>query len=397
MVFTFAKLSATLAVSHFRTTLARGDRVSRVANFRHLGRTCRLPSDTDFEKRGPGLRVLLTGGAGYIGSHVAVELLEQNHTVIVADSLANSSDESLRRVQSIAGASLDFHMIDLTDEEATLALFEQVHVDAVMHFAGSKSVGESLSNPLEYYRNNVGSALSVLSAMKSHGVTKFVFSSSATVYEEPAPLPAPETAATGLRLANPYGRTKAMIESILLDLANADPLFEASILRYFNPVGAHASGLIGEDPRGTPNNLMPFVSQVATGQREKVLVFGDKYDTPDGTGVRDYIHVVDLAHGHIAALDHLSPGVQVFNLGTGRGSSVLEVIAAYSAAAGRTIPFEVVAARDGDVATSYADVSRAETVLGWKATRTLQDSCEDSWRWQSANPDGYAILPERIE
>lgn len=337
------------------------------------------------------MRVLLTGGAGYIGSHTAVELLERGYDVTILDSFVNSNAEAVRRVEYITKKSPSVHVADLTDASQVEEVFESHPIDAVVHFAGLKSVAESVSNPLEYYRNNLDSTLVLLDAMARWQVTDLVFSSSATVYERSATNPVAENGKTGLDLANPYGRTKAMIERILEDLAVADPTLRIAILRYFNPVGAHPSGLMGEDPKGTPNNLMPYVSQVALGKRERIAVFGDRYDTPDGTGVRDYVHVVDLAAGHVAALRALRPGVEAFNLGTGRGASVLDVITAFSEVVQRQLPFEIVAPRPGDVASSFADVSKSRIRLGWEAQLDLKQACEDAWRWQSMNPDGYRI------
>jgi UDP-glucose 4-epimerase len=335
------------------------------------------------------MRVLLTGGAGYIGSHTAVELLKSGHDVTVLDNLANSNVESIRRVEHITGRKVSLHIGDLTNSGDVETVFAGETIDAVVHFAGLKSVAESVSMPLEYYRNNIDSTLVLLDAMTRWQVKDLVFSSSATVYEPDGSNPVSESGTVGLDLANPYGRTKAMIEHILRDFAVADAGMRIAILRYFNPVGAHPSGLIGEDPKGIPNNLMPYVSQVAQGKRDRVSVFGDQYETHDGTGVRDYVHVVDLAAGHVAALAGLAPGVDAFNLGTGRGASVLEVIDAFSSVIERPVPFEIVAPRPGDVASSFADVSKSKSVLGWEAKLTLEDACADAWRWQSSNPDGY--------
>jgi UDP-glucose 4-epimerase len=336
------------------------------------------------------MRVLLTGGAGYIGSHTAVELLRRGHEVVVADNLANSDRESLRRVEVITGITVNFNIVDMTDAVQVENLLAKSHIDAVVHFAGFKAVGESVVNPLEYYRNNLDSTLVLLEGMARNSIKKLVFSSSATVYEEPSSLPVAESAAVGLDVSNPYGRTKAMNERILMDVAASDDSLQVAILRYFNPVGAHESGLIGEDPQDVPNNLMPYVSQVAVGLRDHVSVFGSGYDTPDGTGVRDYIHVMDLASGHAAALENLSPGAEAFNLGTGRGSTVLEVIDTYARVSGRPIPYEICDARPGDVASSVADVRKAERQFNWRASRTLEEACRDAWRWQSTNPEGYS-------
>ncbi|MCU1419401.1 MAG: galE [Mycetocola sp.] len=335
------------------------------------------------------MRVLLTGGAGYIGSHTVVELLQSGHDVTVLHNLVNSNVESVRRVEDITGRKLTLHIGDLTDAAQVEKVFAHEPIDAVVHFAGLKSVAESVSKPHEYYRNNIDSTLVLLDAMARWGVKDLVFSSSATVYDPNGVNPVSESGTVGFDLANPYGRTKATIEHILMDLAVANPELRIAMLRYFNPVGAHPSGLIGEDPKVVPNNLMPYVSQVAQGKRDRVLVFGDQYDTHDGTGVRDYVHVVDLAAGHVAALAGLRPGAEAFNLGTGRGASVLQVIDAFSAVIERPVPYEIVAPRAGDVASSYADVSKSREVLGWEAKLTLEDACADAWRWQSRNPNGY--------
>jgi UDP-glucose 4-epimerase len=335
-------------------------------------------------------RILVTGGAGYIGSHTVLELLEAGYDVTVVDNLSNSSEESLKRVQEITGKQVDFVKADLCDPAAVEDLFGEQNFDAVIHFAGLKAVGESVSKPLLYYRNNIDSTLVLCEVMQKHGVKKLVFSSSATVYGTPEELPLKETSRVGVGVTNPYGQTKFMIEQMLRDLAVADPSWQITVLRYFNPIGAHASGKIGEDPNGIPNNLLPFVAQVAVGKRDMVQVFGDDYDTPDGTGVRDYIHVVDLAKGHLAALEHLHDGVETYNLGTGTGVSVLEVIKAFGEAAGKEIPYKVVERRPGDVASNYADCTKAARQLGWKAEKTLADACADSWRWQSGNPNGYS-------
>ncbi|SEN97180.1 UDP-glucose 4-epimerase [Cryobacterium luteum] len=336
------------------------------------------------------MRILLTGGAGYIGSHTCVELLMRGHDVVVIDNLSNSSQESLRRVQEITGRDVELHVGDLTSPSAAKEPFLAGQIDAVVHFAGLKAVGESVSNPLAYYQANLGSTLVLLETMAEFGVKKFVFSSSATVYGDPDTLPSKEDSPSGLNLSNPYGRTKAMIEQILADASQADPSLQIVVLRYFNPIGAHISGRIGEDPRQVPNNLLPFVSQVAIGIRKSVAVFGNAYPTPDGTGVRDYIHVMDLAEGHAAALEHLEPGIETYNLGTGRGASVLEIIAAFTRVSGREIPYEIVPARAGDIASSYADVTKAARRLNWVASRSLDVACRDAWAWQAANPTGFA-------
>lgn len=334
--------------------------------------------------------ILVTGGAGYIGSHTLIELIANNFNVVVIDNLANSSAESLRRVEAIAGSEIPFVQADVRDRAALDEIFTTYTIDAVIHFAGLKAVGESVAKPLEYYDNNLSSTLVLLNAMRRHSVKQLVFSSSATVYGTPSDLPLRETSPVGSGLTNPYGKTKYMIEEILRDYCAAHPDFEAAILRYFNPIGAHESGRIGEDPNGIPNNLLPYVAQVAVGKLEKVGVFGDDYDTPDGTGVRDYIHVVDLARGHVAALQHMVPGANVYNLGTGRGVSVLEIIKAFSRACGRDLPYEIKPRRAGDIAACYADCSKAERELGWRAELSIEDACRDSWRWQSQNPNGYA-------
>ncbi len=335
-------------------------------------------------------KVLVTGGAGYIGSHMVLCLLEAGHDVVVLDNLANSSAESLARVAELTGRTPEFVELDLLDAAGVNALFASSNFDSVIHFAGLKAVGESVAKPLWYYQNNIVGTLNLLASMEKHGVRSLVFSSSATVYGASEEVPLIEK--MPLDATNPYGRTKEQIEDILTDLGAADPTWRVALLRYFNPVGAHESGRIGEDPTGVPNNLLPFVAQVAVGRREKVMVFGNDYPTPDGTGVRDYIHVMDLAAGHLAALDYLGSheGVFTWNLGTGNGSSVLEVIAAFGDAAGAPIPFEFAARRPGDAAVSYADPSAALADLGWSAHRNLAQMCADHWRWQKNNPNGYA-------
>ena len=338
----------------------------------------------------PAMKVLVTGGAGYIGSHTCVELMLAGHDVVVVDNLCNSHSVVLERISRIVGRPAEFARADVRDAEALSGVFARHRFDAVIHFAGLKAVGESFEKPLEYYDNNVQGALSLCRAMAEAEVGALVFSSSATVYGSASSMPVNEDAPLGP--TNPYGQTKWMVERILGDLAASNPaLWRVALLRYFNPVGAHSSGLIGEDPQGVPNNLMPNIAQVAAGVREKVRVFGSDYPTRDGTGVRDYIHVVDLARGHLAALDALRRERRGFtvNLGTGRGISVLEAVRAFERASGRTIPMEKVARRAGDVAESYADPSRAERLLGWKAVYGLEDMCRDAWRWQSMNPYGY--------
>ncbi len=337
-----------------------------------------------------GRSILVTGGAGYIGSHTCVELLQAGCDVTVLDNLCNSSEVALDRVREIAGRAVRFVRLDLLEGEGVAGILADGRFDAVIHFAGLKAVGESVSLPLRYFHNNLTGTLVLLKAMREHGPRRLVFSSSATVYGDPASVPIRED--FPLSATNPYGRTKLMIEEILMDLARAERDWSLIALRYFNPVGAHPSGRIGEDPRGIPNNLMPYVMQVAVGKHPFLSVFGDDYPTPDGTGVRDYIHVVDLAEGHLAALRALdsTKGFVPYNLGTGRGYSVLEAVAAAERASGRRVPHKIVARRPGDVATCYADPSLAARALGWKATRDLDAMCVDAWRWQRQNPDGYA-------
>ena len=333
---------------------------------------------------------LVTGGTGYIGSHMLIELINNNFEVVVIDNLANSSRESLRRVEQITGHEIPFIESDVRDRSVLDDIFTTYSIDSVIHFAGLKAVGESVAKPLEYYDNNLVSTMALLEAMRKHGVKQLVFSSSATVYGSPSELPLRETSTVGVGLTNPYGKTKYMIEQIIQDYCAADPAFEATILRYFNPIGAHESGQIGEDPNGIPNNLLPYVAQVAVGKLQSVGVFGDDYDTPDGTGVRDYIHVVDLARGHVAALQHMKAGANVYNLGTGSGTSVLEIIKAFSKACGRDLPYEIKPRRTGDIAACYADCSKAERELGWRAELSIEQACADSWRWQSQNPNGFS-------
>jgi UDP-glucose 4-epimerase len=335
-------------------------------------------------------RILVTGGAGFIGSHCCLLLLEAGHEVTVVDNLQNSSQESLRRVEQLSGRKLEFHRVDLLDANALDEVFRTATPQAVIHFAGLKAVGESVQEPLRYFHNNVIGTLHLLEAMRSHDVRDLIFSSSATVYGDPETVPIREDAP--LAATNPYGRTKLMIEDILRDLAVSEDGWHIALLRYFNPIGAHESGTIGEDPQGPPNNLMPYVMQVAVGRREGVAVFGDDYDTADGTGIRDYIHVVDLVEGHLAALRNVSSiaGCEAFNLGAGAGTSVFELLAASERAVGHAIPHEVVGRRPGDIATCYADATKASERLGWKARRGIEQMCEDHWRWQSNNPQGYA-------
>ena len=335
------------------------------------------------------MRILVTGGAGYIGSHTCVELLNAGYDVTVVDNLANSKLEAIHRVEELAGRKVDFHMVDLLDRDGLTAAFDAAPIDAVIHFAGLKAVGESVAQPLRYYHNNITGTLILLEVMGAHNVKDIVFSSSATVYGDPARVPITED--MPLHATNPYGQTKLMIEQILRDLWVADHTWNIALLRYFNPVGAHPSGRIGEDPSGIPNNLMPFIAKVAVGQLPELRVFGNDYPTPDGTGVRDYIHVVDVAIGHVKALDRLAagPGVLTLNLGTGRGHSVLEMIAAFEKASGRPIPYRIVERRPGDVAAVYADPALANRELRWSAARGVDEMCADTWRWQSNNPQGY--------
>ena len=335
------------------------------------------------------MKILVTGGAGYIGSHTCLELLKAGYEVVVVDNLSNSKEESLRRVQGLAGRSLDFHKVDLLDRAALEAVFQRYKIQSVIHFAGLKAVGESVSVPLRYYQNNVAGTLVLCEVMQAHGVKDLVFSSSCTVYGQPQRVPITED--FPLSATNPYGRSKLMIEDILRDLYVADASWNIALLRYFNPVGAHPSGRIGEDPRGIPNNLLPFIAQVAVGRLERLSIFGGDYPTLDGTGVRDYIHVVDLALGHIAAVQKLAqkPGVAAYNLGTGQGYSVLEMVAAFERACGKPIPYQIVDRRPGDIAETYADPSWAQRQLGWSAHKGLDEMCADVWRWQSENPNGY--------
>ena len=335
------------------------------------------------------MKILVTGGAGYIGSHTCVELLNTGYEVVVLDNLSNSSEIALERVQHITGKTLDFVNADLLDKAAVDALFQAHTIDAVIHFAGLKAVGESVAQPLRYYNNNITGTLNLLEVMDAHDVRALVFSSSATVYGDPASLPILED--FPLSVTNPYGRTKLMVEDMLRDMSLADSRWQFALLRYFNPVGAHESGLIGEDPQGIPNNLCPFIAKVAIGNLDQVQVFGNDYDTPDGTGVRDYIHVVDLALGHIQVLPRLTSqqGVLTYNLGTGNGFSVLEMIHGFERACGHAIPYQIVDRRPGDIAACYADAALAKAELDWQATRTIDDMCQDTWRWQQQNPQGY--------
>lgn len=338
------------------------------------------------------MHILVTGGAGFIGSHTCLELLQSDYDVTVVDNLINSKFESLRRVQALAGKSLSFHRVDLLDRNGLEAVFQTARFDAVIHFAGLKSPTESVSWPLRYYHNNLTGTLNLCQVMGEHQVKSMIFSSSAAVYGEPASVPIREDAPCHQQ-ANPYGRTKRMIELMLQDLHSSDPEWKIVILRYFNPVGAHPSGQIGEDPLDTPNNLLPYITQVAVGQRPYLRVWGDDYPTPDGTGIRDYIHVVDLALGHIKALEQMSTtpkfGLEIYNLGSNRGYSVLEVVSAFEQVCGKKIPYRILARRPGDVAVSYADARKANRELGWLAQRGIEEICRDSWRWQSNNPRGY--------
>lgn len=336
------------------------------------------------------MNVLVTGGAGYIGSHTCVELLQRDCNVVVIDNLVNSSEKSLDRVRDITGKDLTFYQNDVRDREALDNIFSKHDIDCVIHFAGLKAVGQSVAMPLEYYDNNLFSTVRLCEAMREHGVKNIVFSSSATVYSGDNEMPLMEASKTGM-CTNPYGWTKYMSEQILRDTVNACEDWSVTLLRYFNPIGAHPSGLIGEDPRGIPNNLMPYISQVAVGKLDHLSIFGNDYPTPDGTGVRDYIHVCDLASGHVAAIDYMRNhrGENVFNLGTGNGYSVLEMVQSFERVTGQKVPYEIVDRRPGDLATVYADTSKSAAELGWKAKYNLDDMCRDAWKWQSSNPNGF--------
>lgn len=336
------------------------------------------------------MAILVTGGAGYIGSHTCVELLNAGYDVVVVDNLYNSSEKALQRVEQITGKKVKFYEVDLLDQPALKDVFDKETIESVIHFAGFKAVGESVHKPLEYYHNNITGTLILCDEMRKHGVKDIVFSSSATVYGDPAEIPITEHCPKG-EITNPYGRTKGMLEQILTDLHTADDEWNVVLLRYFNPIGAHESGLIGEDPKGIPNNLVPYIAQVAVGKLEYLNVFGNDYDTPDGTGVRDYIHVVDLAKGHVKAVKKLTDkeGVSIYNLGTGVGYSVLDVLHAYEKACGKTLKYEIKPRRDGDVAVCYSDSAKAKKELGWVAEKGIEEMCADSWKWQSMNPDGY--------
>lgn len=337
------------------------------------------------------MKILVTGGAGYIGSHTCVELLNEDYEVVIVDNLYNSNEKAVDRIMQITGKEVKFYNADIRDYEAMSKIFADERPDAVIHFAGLKAVGESVAKPLEYYENNIGGTLILCKAMRENGCKNIIFSSSATVYGDPAFIPITEECPKGV-CTNPYGWTKHMLEQILTDLHTADTEWNVVLLRYFNPIGAHKSGLIGEDPKGIPNNLLPYVAQVAIGKLKCLGVFGDDYDTPDGTGVRDYIHVVDLAIGHVRAIDKIKekPGVKVYNLGTGKGYSVLDVVKAFEKACGHEIPYEIKPRRAGDIATCYSDASLAKKELGWEAQYDIDEMCADSWRWQSMNPNGYA-------
>ena len=336
------------------------------------------------------MKILVTGGAGYIGSHTCIQLLEAGHEIVVVDNFYNSKYEAVRRIRELSGKDFPFYEADVCDSEAVEKIFSENKIDAIIHFAGLKAVGESVRIPLRYYDNNLTSTLVLLKAMEKHGVKNFVFSSSATVYGNPASVPITED--FPLSTTNPYGTTKLMIEQILKDIAHADPEFNPIILRYFNPVGAHRSGRIGEDPNGIPNNLVPYITQVAIGKLDHLNVVGGDYPTPDGTGVRDYIHVEDLAAGHVAALKKFEEphcGLKIYNLGTGHGYSVLQIVEAFRKATGKEIPYVITDRRPGDIPECYADPAKAKAELGWEAKKTLADMAEDSWRWQKQNPNGY--------
>ncbi|MDD7389333.1 MAG: UDP-glucose 4-epimerase GalE [Lachnospiraceae bacterium] len=336
------------------------------------------------------MAILVTGGAGYIGSHTCVELLNEGYEVVVVDNLYNSSRKAIERVEEITGRHVTFYEADILDREAMEMIFTKESIDSVIHFAGLKAVGESVAKPLEYYYNNITGTLVLCDVMRKHGCKNIVFSSSATVYGDPAFVPITEECPKG-KITNPYGQTKGMLEQILTDFNVADPEWNVILLRYFNPIGAHKSGKIGEDPKGIPNNLLPYIAQVAIGKRECLSVFGDDYNTPDGTGVRDYIHVVDLAVGHVKAIKKLeeNKGVLIYNLGTGHGYSVLQVVHAFEKACGHPINYKIAPRRPGDIDCCYADSSKAKAELGWEAVYGIDEMCEDSWRWQSQNPNGY--------
>ncbi|MBD5548641.1 MAG: UDP-glucose 4-epimerase GalE [Lachnospiraceae bacterium] len=336
------------------------------------------------------MAVLVTGGAGYIGSHTVVELQNAGYDVVVVDNLSNSSEKSLQRVEKLTGKSVPFYKADILDRGALNSIFDKERIDACIHFAGLKAVGESVQKPWEYYENNISGTLTLVDVMRKHGVKNLIFSSSATVYGNPAIIPITEECPKG-QCTNPYGWTKSMLEQILMDIQKADSEWNIILLRYFNPIGAHKSGTIGENPNGIPNNLMPYITQVAVGKLKELGVFGDDYDTPDGTGVRDYIHVVDLAAGHVKALKKIEAkaGFCIYNLGTGTGYSVLDIVKNFEAATGVKIPYVIKDRRAGDIAACYADASKAKKELGWEAQYGIEEMCADSWRWQSNNPNGY--------
>lgn len=336
------------------------------------------------------MAILVTGGAGYIGSHTCIELLKAGYDVVVVDNLYNSSEKAIKRVEEISGKNVTFYKADILDREKLNEIFDKESIDSVIHFAGLKAVGESVAKPLEYYHNNMTGTFILCEVMRDHNVKNIIFSSSATVYGDPAFIPITEECPKG-KITNPYGQTKGMLEQVLTDLHVADSEWNVVLLRYFNPIGAHKSGLIGEDPKGIPNNLVPYIAQVAVGKLDCLGVFGDDYDTPDGTGVRDYIHVVDLAVGHVKALKKIEEkaGVNIYNLGTGNGYSVLQVVKAFEKACGKPIKYQIKPRRAGDIATCYSDAAKAKEELGWVAERGIEEMCEDSWRWQSNNPNGY--------
>ena len=336
------------------------------------------------------MNILLCGGAGYIGSHTAIELDKAGHSVVVVDNLVNSNPESLRRVGKIIGKEIPFYEADVRDAEALDKIFKENKIDAVIHFAGLKAVGESVEKPLEYYHNNMTGTFILMDVMRKNGVKNIIFSSSATVYGDPAIIPITEECPKG-QCTNPYGQTKSMLEQVMIDVQKADPEWNVVLLRYFNPIGAHQSGTIGENPNGIPNNLMPYITQTAVGKRKELGVFGNDYDTPDGTGVRDYIHVCDLASGHVAALKAINRkcGLAIYNLGTGHGYSVLDVVKAFIKVNGVDVPYVIKPRRAGDIATCYCDPSKAKAELGWEAKYDIEDMCRDSWNWQKNNPDGY--------
>lgn len=336
------------------------------------------------------MNVLVTGGNGYIGSHTVIELIENGYDVVVLDNLSNSSLKCMERVEKIVGRKIKFYEADIRDKKALDDIFDKESIDVCIHFAGLKAVGESVKKPLEYYENNMSGTLNLLEVMRNHNVKNMIFSSSATVYGDPAQIPITEETPKGI-CTNPYGWTKSMLEQVMMDLQHADPEWNVVLLRYFNPIGAHKSGMIGENPNGIPNNLMPYVTQVAVGKLKELGVFGDDYDTPDGTGVRDYIHVMDLASGHVKALEKISEncGLKIYNLGTGIGYSVLDIVKNFEEASGKKIPYVIKERRPGDIATCYSSAKKAKDEMGWEAKYNIQEMCEDSWRWQSNNPNGY--------